>query len=60
LTLTGTKWREAGENWFAKYYYGTQIKESEMDGARSTDGRDEKYIQNFFMENLKGTDHVED
>jgi hypothetical protein len=37
-----------------------QFKENEMGGACSTNGRDEKCVQKFWSENLKGRDHLED
>jgi hypothetical protein len=54
LDVREGKGREAGEDCimrsfvivqFTKYYKGDRIKEDEMGGACSTDGRDEKYLK---------------
>jgi hypothetical protein len=39
------------------YYWGDQVMESEVGGMH---GGDEKFIQNFGWQNLKGRDHLED
>jgi hypothetical protein len=43
---------------FTKYYSSDEIKEDEMDGARSTRGRDEN--TKLWSENPKGRGHSED
>jgi hypothetical protein len=45
---------------FSKYYYDDKIKESAMGGACSAHGRDEKCVQKFWFESLKGRDNSED
>jgi hypothetical protein len=35
------------------------MEEDEMDGACSTHGRNVKCIKNFWLENLKGREHLE-
>jgi hypothetical protein len=63
LDLRGNKWREAGEHCIMKSFIACtlhQTKEDVIGGACSTDGRNEKCIGIFWLENLKGKDHVED
>jgi hypothetical protein len=46
--------------WSTKYFILiVQVKENEMSGACSTNGRYEIYVQ-FWLENLKGRNHSED
>jgi len=42
MDLRGSKWWEAV--CFTRYHFGDKIKEDEMDGLCSTDGRGEKHV----------------
>jgi len=46
--------------WFAKYYWGDQVKEDEMGGVCSMYGGEEKRVQVHGGETLKERNHFED
>jgi len=69
LDTGGRVYQETGEDCImrsfivctiSRYYCGDQIKEHEMGGTCSTDEKDEKTHTIFWLENLKGRDHLQD